>query len=86
MELNLPPDIETTLRQQAEAAGVDAEQLAIARLQEALGNDDANSADVMLPRDQWKSRFDALIADMPTRESETRVDCSRDSIYGDRGR
>ena len=86
MELNFPPEIESVLRQQAAVAGVTAEQFAIATLGDSLAVTDTNSTDRMLPRDQWKSRFDALIADMPVRDSALRVDSSRESIYGDRGR
>ena len=87
MDLQLPPEIEDRLRQQAAAAGMDAEQFAIAALQKELaGNGEAAATSSMLPRDAWKAKFDALRRSFPTRQSEGRVDCSRESLYGDRGR
>ena len=86
MDLQLPPEIEERLRQQAAAVGMDAEQFAIAALKKEIAGGEAAASSVMLPRATWKAKFDALLESFPTRESAGRIDCSRESIYDDRGR
>jgi hypothetical protein len=86
MDLQLPPEFEERLRQQAAAAGMDVEQFAIAALQKEIGSGEAASTNVMLARGDWKAKFDALRSSFPTRRSEGRIDCSRETLYGDRGR
>jgi hypothetical protein len=86
MHLKVPPQIEAQLRKKAADAGVNAEQLALAALEHGLVAVTAPATDVMLPRAQWKATFDALLTSFPRRTSGVPVDCSRESMYGDRGR
>jgi hypothetical protein len=82
MKLLLPPVIEAVLRAQAAEAGVEMERYAIDSLRRLVGTEEA--ANVMLPRSQWKTRFDDLLNSLPVRTEATTVDDSRESIYGDR--
>jgi hypothetical protein len=84
MDLQLPPDIESVLRIQAAQAGVDVERFAIDSLRRLVASEETSG--VMLPRTQWKMRFDAMLARLPERPTATFVDDSRESIYGDDGR
>lgn len=86
MDLQLPPEFEAQLRQHAAAAGMNVEQFAIAAIKKELAVGEELPPTIMLPRAVWKSRFDALVESFPTRMSAGRIDCSRESIYGDRGR
>jgi len=86
MELHLPPDVESILREQAAAAGMNTEQFAVVALQHGLEGSEQAASGAMLPHDKWKKTFEALVASFPERNGSSRVDCDRDSIYGDRGR
>lgn len=86
MNINLPQNIEASLRQQAIAAGIDIEQFVILALQSGLANSEMAPSDAMLAGDKWKEKFDLLLSRFPVRQSDSRVDCSRESIYGDHGR
>ncbi|HMO16322.1 MAG TPA: hypothetical protein PKD64_19250 [Pirellulaceae bacterium] len=83
MNLNLPQSIEHSLRQQAAAVGMDVEQFAIYTLQKGLANTIASPPDTKLARDVWEKKFARLLARFPARQAESRVDCSRDTIYDD---
>jgi len=81
LHLNLDPEIKERLRQQAAAMGMDVEQFAIVAIKKELARREAPATSVMLPRAAWKAEFDALLDSFPTRQTEGRIDCSRESLY-----
>lgn len=81
MDLQLPPDIEATLRQQAAASGMDIEKFTLDALRATLSHTtDDGSAE--LSADEWRKELDQCVALHP---SLPNVDDSREAIYSDRG-
>lgn len=77
MHLQIPPELTPALTRHAAATGVDAEQWVIQAIRRELSAESARS--VMLPRPDWKARFEGLRSAFPRRS--TNLDDSRDSIY-----
>ena len=84
MDLHLPPEIESSLRQHAAMAGMDVEQFAIKAIQTGIASKEIADDDVEpIPKSTWSAEFHAWLASIPKRQ--TRVDDSRESIYEGRG-
>jgi len=78
--LQLPPEIESKLVEQAARTGKAPEALALDALREQLSVE-AVSPPTLSP-DEWLRHFDAWVSDHESRNP--RVDDSRESIYPDR--
>ncbi len=77
--LNLPPETEAKLKEQAIAQGKALEAVALAALNENLA---ANSEEATtLAPDDWLREFDAWVAAQHSRNPH--VDDSREAIYSD---
>lgn len=81
LTLNLTPELEAKLREQARATGKPPEDLALEALQDKLAM--AEDVSAMLPRSIWKQEFEALLESMP--DGNVDADLSRASVYEGRG-
>ena len=81
LTLNLTPELEAKIREQARATGKPPEDLALEALQDKLSM--AEDVSAMLPRSIWKQEFEALLESMP--DGNVDADLSRASVYEGRG-
>jgi predicted DNA-binding protein len=82
LTLTLTPETEARLKEQAARVGKAPESVALEALEEKLSIEEPPAA--TLPPDEWRARFNALLASLPRTEA-TFVDDSRESIYDGRG-
>jgi hypothetical protein len=81
LTLQLTPEIEARLKEQAAMAGKKPEELALQVLQESLAGEFGSSPS--LSNEEWLRQFNTWVSDHRSRNS--RFDDSRESIYADRG-
>ena len=78
--LNLPPETEAKLCEQAREMGKAPEDFALTVLQTSLA--ETAAANSTIPVDEWLGKFDAWVTGHSSRNPQ--VDDSRESIYPDR--
>jgi hypothetical protein len=61
--LHLTPEIESKLKTEAAATGKAPEAVVLEAIEDRLAN--GNEASSMLPYDEWKAKFDEMLATMP---------------------
>jgi hypothetical protein len=82
LNLELKPEVEAKLLEHAARQGKDPRAFALEAIEEKLSAETTSPA--MLPVAAWHAKLDALLDSLPRSEA-TRVDDSRESIYGGRG-
>ena len=83
MQIEIPSEAESRLKELAVAAGFgDDVQGYVLHCSLDVSADGA-TAGAVLPREKWKTEFDALLASLPKRD--THMDDSRESIYRGQG-
>jgi len=82
LTIELKPETEAKLKEQAAQRGKDPQAFALEALEEKLSAEMSGPA--MLPPAAWHAKFDALLGSLPRSEA-TFVDDSRESIYSGRG-
>jgi hypothetical protein len=81
LTVQLSPEMELKLREQAALAGKQPERIALEAIEEKLNA--AVDFAQRLSKEEWHRRFDALVASMP--QGNLNANLSRDSVYDDRG-
>ena len=89
IKLELPPELEPRLRNQAELAGMDVDRFVLALVRAGLQFTEtvetaAEEEPTELSYEEWSARFHDWVENFPKAKGQVQVDDSRESIYEDR--